>query len=136
VLFLLFCLAASFSGVYADGVPSAVVGAIEGIPVPEGSILDGDTHFRDDEGEEMASYSHPELSGEEVLQFFDACMPRWGWEAVDQGRHQLQRSYSKQGVPVLIGVDKRRRGGSFNILKGVSGDWGYIPSLLPESAAQ
>ena len=111
----------------------AVEGVIEGMPVPEGSILDRDTYYRDDEGVEMASYSHTRLSGAELLQFFDVCMPRWGWEVSDEdNRHRLQRSYSKDGVPVLIGVDKREDGTSFNILKGVAGDWGYIPSLRPE----
>jgi hypothetical protein len=111
----------------------AVEGVIEGMPVPEGSILERDTYYRDDEGVEMASYSHPRLSGAELLQFFDVCMPRWGWEVSDQDyRYRLQRSYSKNGVPVLIGVDKREDGTSFNILKGVAGDWGCIPSLRPD----
>jgi hypothetical protein len=63
-------------------------------------------------------------------------MGQWGWEKGEQNQHRLQRSYSNKGVPVLIGVDKRKKGSSFNILKGVSGDWGYIPSLRPETSAQ
>ncbi len=132
VFLLVICIVPG-STVFADKVSvPAVEGIIEGVPVPEGSILDGDTYFRDDDGVEMASYIHPKLSGKELLQFYDACMQQWGWEKVDQGQHRLQRSYSNNGVPVLIGVDKREDGTSFNILKGVAGDWGYIPSLRPD----
>ena len=119
--------------VFADSASAvAVEGIIEGIPVPEGSVFDGNTYFQGDDGVEMASYSHPKLSGKEVLQFYDVYMPQWGWEKVEQNQHRLQRSYTNNGVPVLIGVDKKKMGSSFNILKGVSGDWGYIPSLRPE----
>ena len=112
----------------------AVESVIAGLPVPEGSQLDESTYYRDDNGVEMVSYRHPELSGEELLAFFDACMPLWGWEESGTGdRHRLQRAYSKDGVPVLIGADKREEGCSFNILKGVAGDWGYMAPLRTKS---
>jgi hypothetical protein len=132
IVLALICMgAATLCG---EGLPvGAVESVIEDMPVPEGSILDHDTYYRNDEGVEMASYSHAALSGEELLQFFDACMPQWGWEESSRfDQHLLQRAYMKDGVPVLIGVDKRKGGSSFNILKGVTGDWGYMAPLRPD----
>ena len=136
LVLLIFC-AATGDIAFGDSVSTAAVeGIIKGVPVPEGSVLDEDAYYSDEEGVEMASYSHPHLSGRELLQFYDFCMPQWGWQEVEEGRHRLQRSYNNGGVPVLIGVDKKKRGASFNILKGAAGDWGYIPSLRPESAEE
>jgi hypothetical protein len=111
----------------------ATQSVITGLPVPEGSIFDEDSYYKDEDGVEMAFYTHPDLNGVEVLLFFEREMPRWGWENDRSGReHKLQRYFSKDGVPVIIGVDKRDIGSSYSILKGVAGDWGYMAPLRPK----
>jgi hypothetical protein len=111
----------------------ATQSVIRGLPVPEGSKLDEESYFKDEDGVEMAFYTHPYLTGEEVLLFFEREMPRWGWENDRSGReHILQRYFSRDGVPVIIGVDKRDVGSSYSILKGVTGDWGYMAPLRPK----
>lgn len=104
--------------------------AIPGIPVPEGSVLDADGLFQDDQGVVMAFYTHPRWVGEQVLGFYDVQMPIWGWTAQGGGAsHAFQRAYCLEGVQVLIGVDKRALGCRFSILKGVHGDWRYMAPL-------
>jgi hypothetical protein len=113
--------------------PAAVNSIIDGLPVPEGSVLDEDTYFNDGKGVVMAYYSNPELTGAEVLLFFDRNMTLWGWEINPSGSlHRSQRYYIKEGVPAIIGVDKKDVGSSFSILIGVKGDWGYMAPMRPE----
>jgi hypothetical protein len=84
------------------------------------------------EGKEVESilYVHPRLSWKEVLEFYEEKMPEWGWEEAEaMSSHTFQRYFTKDGVPVLIGVDKQNKGTSFIILKGVSGDWGYMAPM-------
>jgi hypothetical protein len=134
MLLLGYCAASVPAPAVADtcGQVGAVESVIEGLPVPLGSLLDRDTHYRGDDGVEMVSYSHPKLTGEELLAFFDLCMPGWGWEGRVEGNiNRFQRTFVKDGVPVVIGADKRDTGCSFNILKGVAGDWGYMAPLRP-----
>jgi hypothetical protein len=112
---------------------TAVESIIGGLPVPEGSMLDEETYFKDDDGVEMAFYTHPVLTGVDVLHFYDRTMPVWGWETNASGSaHRSQRYYTKNGVPAIIGVDKKDTGSSFSILIGVTGDWGYMAPMRPE----
>jgi hypothetical protein len=113
---------------------AAVNSIVSGLPVPEGSVLDEETYFSDSEGVVMAFYTHPVLTGTEALLFFDMNMPLWGWEINPSGSdHLTQRYYIKEGIPAIIGVDKKDAGCSFSILIGVTGDWGYMAPMRPEN---
>ncbi len=130
VLLLLFTVSWGHLMGEGRGALRATESVITGLPVPEGSVLDEESYFEDDEGVEIAFYTHPYLTGEEVLLFFERELPRWGWENDRSGHeHKLQRYFSRDGVPLIIGVDKRDIGSSFSILKGVVGDWGYVAPL-------
>ena len=112
----------------------AVECVIPGVPVPEGSELGEGGLFDGGEGVAMVFYNHPRLLGQEVLEFYDRVMPEWGWSVHrSEVLHKFQRAYVKEGVPIIIGVDKREGGVSFSILKGVSGDWGYMAPLRGSS---
>ena len=112
----------------------AVQSLIPGVPVPEGSRLSEGGLFDGGEGVAMVFYTHPRLQGQEVLEFYDRVMPGWGWSVQpSEVLHRLQRAYVKDGVPIVIGVDKREKGASFNILKGVRGDWGYMAPMRGSS---
>ena len=130
--FILFAPEALFPQDNLSGI-DAVESIISGLPVPEGSVLDEESYYNDSEGVQMAFYTHPVLTGNEVLTFFDVNMPLWGWELNPSGSaHLTQRYYSKEGVPAIIGVDKKDTGCSFSILVGVTGDWGYMAPMRPE----
>jgi hypothetical protein len=78
----------------------------------------------------MAFYSHPRLKGDEVLAFYERRMPEWGWELVEQRKSPpLQRSFERDGVPVLIGVEAEGGSARFSIIRGARGDWGFMPQL-------
>ncbi len=106
----------------------AVQSAIPGLPVPAGSVEEG--QYDGGGGVVMAFYSHPRLGGEEVLVFYERTMPQWGWAPVEQqGPAPRQRSFERDGVPALIGVEAEGRPARFSIIRGARGDWGFMPQL-------
>ena len=134
MILALLCGCVGVGGPGSQGHVRAVESVIPGVPVPEGSRLSEGGVFDGGEGVAMVFYTHSRLSGEQVLVFYDRVMPQWGW-GVHRSEvvHQFQRAYARDGVPVIIGVDKREGGVSFSILKGVSGDWGYMAPLRGSS---
>lgn len=76
----------------------------------------------------MAFYNHPQLTGDQILRFYEKQMPAWGWlPIVPSAPQPRQRSFEREGVPVLVGVEAT--GGRFSIIRGARGDWGFMPQL-------
>ncbi len=106
----------------------AVPSGIPGVPVPAGSVAEGS--YDGGGGVLMAFYSHLRLRGEEVLAFYDRRMPDWGWKPVEaQAPAPRERSFERDGVPVLIGVEAEGGPARFSIIRGARGDWGFMPQL-------
>jgi hypothetical protein len=106
----------------------AAQSAIPGVPVPAGSVEEG--RYDGGGGVVMAFYSHPRLGGGEVLAFYERHMPEWGWRPVrPQAPAPRERSFERDGVPVLIGVEAEGGPARFSIIRGARGDWGFMPQL-------
>jgi hypothetical protein len=102
--------------------------AIPGVPVPAGSLEQG--RYDGGGGVVMAFYSHPRLKGDEVLAFYERRMPERGWAPVElEEPPPRQRSFERDGVPVLIGVEAEAAPARFSIIRGARGDWGFMPQL-------
>jgi hypothetical protein len=122
--------ACATSGSVAAGL-RAMESAIPGVPVPVGSVQQG--QYDGGGGVVMVFYTHPQLEGSELLRFYERLMPEWGWVPVElQAPPPRQRSFERNGVPVLIGVeaeDPAGQGSRFSIIRGARGDWGFMPQL-------
>jgi hypothetical protein len=124
---VLFLACAAAQGDTGGG--GAVESAIHGVPVPAGSVQE--EVYDGGDGIVMAFYGHPGLEAAEVLRFFETQMPIWGWTAApERATHPRQRSFERDGVPLLVGVEEAEGGGArFSILSGARGDWGFMPQL-------
>ena len=130
--FLLMITVLFLASAAAPGDPTvgrAVESVIPGVPVPAGSVQKG-VHDGGG-GIVMAFYGHPGLEAAEVLLFYEIRMPTWGWTAAPEwAMHPRQRSFERDGVPLLVGVEEAEGGGvRFSILSGARGDWGIMPQL-------
>jgi len=129
IISVLFVGCATVPGRLSSAKP--IESAIPGVPVPAGSQEQG--LFDDGSGVVMAFYAHPRLRGGQILRFYETQMPAWGWvPASGRAEHPRQRSFERDGVPVLVGVDEADAsevGGRFSILRGARGDWGFMPQL-------
>jgi|GEM_PF-4931175 len=130
-LLLLMSLGACATSGQAPRGMEAVESAIPGLPVPRGSEEQG--RFDGDDGGMMFFYSHRALQAGQVLQFFEAMMPAWGWTPIQPAAPQpRQLSFEREGVPVLIGVEApeaAEQGARFSIIRGARGDWGFMPQM-------
>jgi len=105
-----------------------VESAIPGVPVPAGSVEEG--RYDGGGGVVIAFYSHPRLQGNEVFAFYERWMPEWGWSPVEpRAPAPHQRSFERDGVPVLIGMEAETGPARFSIIRGARGDWGFMPQL-------
>lgn len=124
-------LSACVTGRRAPGGVEAVESAVPGLPVPRGSVEQG--RFDGGGGVMMFFYSHPGLEEGQVLWFFEAQMPAWGWTPIQPATPQpRQLSFEREGVPVLIGVEAAEaaeQGVRFSIIRGARGDWGFMPQM-------
>jgi len=120
-------VACATSGPEAGRLP-AVQSVLPGVPIPAGSVGQGE--FDGGGGVLMAFYTHPRLDGAEILRFYETQMPAWGWAPVEpEAPPPRQRSFERDGVPVLIGVEAGGAPARFSIIRGARGDWGFMPQL-------
>jgi hypothetical protein len=128
VIPVLFAACASGGPVAVEDGLRAAESVIPGVPVPAGSVEQGE--FDGGGGVLMAFYAHPRLDAAEVLRFYEKWMPEWGWRQVTpEAAPPRQRSFERDGVPVLIGVEAEEAPASFSIIRGARGDWGFMPQL-------
>jgi hypothetical protein len=104
--------------------------AIAGVPVPAGSILDEQGVYDGGEGIVMAFYTNPKLTPEQALRFYDRQMPPLGWKPLaGEATLPRERTFERDGVPVLIGVEAEAGGCRISILRGARGDWRFMPQM-------
>ena len=113
-----------------SGDPAAEPSAVEGVPVPAGSVLDDQGVYDGGEGIVMAFYTNARLGPGEVLRFYERQMPLLGWTPL-AGRAGLprERTFERDGVPVLIGAEAEAGGSRISILRGARGDWRFMPQM-------
>ena len=110
--------------------PAAEPGAITGVPVPAGSVLEDQGVYDDGQGIVMALYTNAHLGPEKVLQFYERQMPLLGWSPSAGGAAApRERSFERDGVPVLIAAEAQGRGSRISILRGARGDWSFMPQM-------
>ncbi len=111
--------------------------AIADVPVPAGSVLDEQGVYDGGEGIVMAFYSNPRLRPEQVLRFYDRQMPLLGWKPLaSEAPLPRERTFEREGVPVLIGVEAQGGGSRISILRGARGDWRFMPQMKGPQGAQ